>query len=74
VISKLAKISKFSTNKMGLLNVQRKIRERKMEFSQSIHSYYDYVAILDVEVHGYHMDITAVFQGFHKVFIYFKLL
>jgi hypothetical protein len=52
---------------MGLLNVQRKIRERKMEFSQSIHSYYDYVAILDVEVHGYHMDITVVF-------IYFKLL
>jgi hypothetical protein len=38
-----------------------------MEFSQSIFLYCDYVVILDVEVHGYHMDITVVSQGYHKI-------
>jgi hypothetical protein len=52
---------------MGLLNVQRKIRGKKMEFSKNIFSYCDYVAVLNVEVHGYHMDITVVSQGYHKV-------
>jgi hypothetical protein len=38
-----------------------------MEFSQSIYSYCDYVATLDVEVRRYHMDITMVSQVYHKV-------
>jgi hypothetical protein len=38
-----------------------------MEFSQSIYSYCEYIVILDVEVHKYHMDITIVSQGYHKV-------
>ena len=37
-----------------------------MEFSKSIFSYCDYVVILDVEVHGYYMDITMVSLGYHK--------
>jgi hypothetical protein len=49
------------------VNIQRKIRKNQMEFSQSIFSYCDYVVILDVEVHGYHMDIRVVSQGYHKV-------
>jgi hypothetical protein len=36
-----------------------------MEFSQSIFS--KYVVVLDVEVHGYHMDIAVVSQGYCKV-------
>ena len=51
---------------MGLLNVQRN-KGKKMEFSKSIFSYYDYVIILDVEVHEYHMDIIVVSQGYLKV-------
>ena len=46
-----------------------------MEFSKSIFSYYDYVVILDVEVHGYYMDITMVSLGYHKILnalIYYK--
>jgi hypothetical protein len=38
-----------------------------MEFSKSIFSYCDYVVILDVEIHRYHMDIQVVSQGYHKV-------
>jgi hypothetical protein len=34
-----------------------------MEFSKSIFSYCDYIVVLDFEVHGHHMDITAVFKG-----------
>jgi hypothetical protein len=52
---------------MGLLIAQRKIRGTKMEFSKSIFSYCDYVVILDVEIHRYHMDIQVVSQGYHKV-------
>jgi hypothetical protein len=62
-IPKLAKISSCCTQKMGLLIAQRKIRGTKMEFSKSIFSYCDYVVILDVEVHRYHMDIQVVSQG-----------
>jgi hypothetical protein len=38
-----------------------------MEFSKNIFSYCDNVVVLDVEVHGYYMDITVVSQGYHKV-------
>jgi hypothetical protein len=38
-----------------------------MEFRKSIFSYCDYVVILDAEIHGYHMDIIVVSQGYHKV-------
>jgi hypothetical protein len=37
-----------------------------MGFSKNIFSYCDYVAVLDVEVHGYHMDITMVSHGYHN--------
>jgi hypothetical protein len=54
---------------MGLLDIQRKIVGNKIEFSLNIFSYFDYVDVLDVEVHGYHMDITVVSQGYHRVLV-----
>jgi hypothetical protein len=38
-----------------------------MEFSKSVFSYCDYVVILDIEVHGYYMDITMISLGYHKI-------
>jgi hypothetical protein len=49
--------------KNGVANCTKENKEKKMEFSKSIFTYCDYVVILDVEVHRYHMDIQVVSQG-----------
>jgi hypothetical protein len=66
MIPKLAKISMFLP-KNGIAKCTKENKGEKMEFSQNIYSYCDYVVALDVEVHGHHMDIIVISQGYHKV-------